>query len=306
MSKAKRHSEIKTIPIDKINILNPRARSKKIFEMITDNIAQVGLKKPITVTTCKSGAAGKEYDLVCGQGRLEAFMACGQTHIPAMVIDATEEQALLMSLVENLARRQHRAPDLLHAIEILRKQGYNIKTISEKTGLTDSYVDGILRLMQQGEQRLMAAVENGQIPLTVAIQIADTPDENIQRLLQSAYESKELRGQRLIQTRRLLEQRKLRGKSFQTSGATSGYNRRPQRAVVSVQDVMKVYQKDVDRKKLLTRKANRTSEHLLLVVMALQKLFKEDHFNVLLKAEKLNTVPKPVSDLLAAKGSSHG
>ena len=302
MTKSKRHSEIKTIPVEKINILNPRVRNKKIFETMTDNISQVGLKKPITVTSCKSGAAGKEYDLVCGQGRLEAFIACGQTHIPAMVIDASEEQALIMSLVENLARRQHRAPDLLNAIEILRKQGYGSSAIAEKTGLKHSYVDGILKLMHQGEERLMVAVENGQVPLTVAIQIADTPDENIQRLLQEAYETKQLRGQRLLQTRRLLEQRKLRGKDFEKSGSRSNYARKPQRAVVSVQDVMKVYRKDTDRKKLLTRKANKTSEYLLIITTSLRKLFKEDHFNTLLKAEKLNTVPKPLSELLTARG----
>lgn len=130
-------SKVTMIEIDKINILNPRLRNKKIFTQVIDNIVQVGLKRPITVTPCNSGTEGKEYDLVCGQGRLEAFLSCGQTHIPAIVIDATEEQALIMSLVENLARRHQRAQDLLQAIEILKKQGYSIREISEKTGLTD-------------------------------------------------------------------------------------------------------------------------------------------------------------------------
>src|ERR1700684_2132725 len=124
MSKNVKAESAQLILIDKINILNPRVRNPKVFKEIATNIAQVGLKRPITVTPCRSGIEGKDYDLVCGQGRLEAFIASGQKEIPAMVIDASEEQALIMSLVENLARRQYRNLDLLQGIEILRKQGY--------------------------------------------------------------------------------------------------------------------------------------------------------------------------------------
>jgi ParB family chromosome partitioning protein len=305
MSKPNPSSEIRMIEIDKINILNPRARNKKIFETIVDNISQVGLKKPITVTACKSGADGKDYDLVCGQGRLEAFVACGQKHIPAMVIDTSEQQALIMSLVENLARRQHKATDLLKAVEILEQQGYSVTKIAEKTGLTYNYIDGILKLMRQGEERLMVAVEKGQIPLTTAIQIADTPDENIQNLLQTAYETKQLRGQRLIHARRLIEKRKLRGKEIK-KGGTGGHSTQRPGEIVSVSDVMKVFQKDADNMRFTAKKAHRASGHLLYVITALRKLSRDSRYNALLRAEKMDTMPQPVSDLLAEGGSFHG
>jgi ParB-like chromosome segregation protein Spo0J len=40
--------------------------------------------------------------------RLEAYRALGQAEIPAMVIDASEEGCLVISLLENIARRQNR------------------------------------------------------------------------------------------------------------------------------------------------------------------------------------------------------
>ena len=40
----------------------------------------------------------------------------GETEIPAIVVDATEADCLVMSLVENIARRQHRAIDLMQEI----------------------------------------------------------------------------------------------------------------------------------------------------------------------------------------------
>ena len=41
------------------------------------NIAELGLKRPITVTR-RDVAEGIRYELVCGQGRLEAYQALGQ------------------------------------------------------------------------------------------------------------------------------------------------------------------------------------------------------------------------------------
>lgn len=193
MSKGKRTSKIQMIPVDKVNVLNPRVRNKKVFGEIADNIEQVGLKRPITVTPCKSGAQGKDYDLVCGQGRLEAFIAHGQEEIPAVIIDASEEDALVMSLVENLARRQHNAVDLLKGIEVLQKNGYSPKEIAEKTGLTHEYVSEIQKLIERGEERLISAVESGQMPLNLAVKIALSPG-NEQHALQEAYENKQLRG----------------------------------------------------------------------------------------------------------------
>ncbi len=303
MSHGKKESKIKMIPIDRINILNPRVRNKKVFADITDNIAQVGLKRPITVTPNRSGS-GKDYDLVCGQGRLEAFMACGQTQIPAIIIEADEEQALIMSLVENLARRQHTALDLLKGIDLLRGQGYDAKQIAAKTGLSTEYVTSVLKLMEQGEERLLSAVESGQLPITVALIIMDSPGDE-QRALQEAYENKELRGNKLIAVRRLIEQRRRQGKLIK-GGGRGGHSKNRKDNQVSARDVMKVYQKEVDRKRLLTRKAENTSSQLLFLTEALRRLFEEEHFTTLLRAEGLDTMPKQLADIMAQKGGSHG
>lgn len=292
-------NKVVMLPIDDINILNPRVRNQKVFSGIIENITKVGLKRPITVTRITSNAHDKKYDLICGQGRIEAFQACGQTHIPAIIIDASQEEALIMSLVENLARRQHRPLDILHGIEVLRLKGYDAKTIAQKTGLTETYTKSVLHLSACGEERLLAAVENGQIPISIAVEIANAPDDE-QGALQEAYENKQLRGTRLIQAKKLLEQRKRHGKSLgQTARSRAGthYERRD----ISSQDVVKIYQKEIDRKRLLTRKANAVSNHLTFITQALRQLTSEDHFITLLKAEGLHTAPKQLADLVEGK-----
>ena len=103
---------IRLIPIELITVIDPRVRNKKIFKEIVSNIAELGLKRPITVSR-REDEDGPRYALVCGQGRLEAYQALGQHEIPAIVVKADTEDCLVMSLVKNLARRQHRAIDLV-------------------------------------------------------------------------------------------------------------------------------------------------------------------------------------------------
>lgn len=115
-----RRQSLENIPIEKINILNPRERNRKIANEIKKNIEDVGLKRPITVSRRLDFTDGKEYDLVCGQGRLEAYIANNQTEIPAIIIDADEEETLIMSLVENIARRNYSPTELLQGIKQLK------------------------------------------------------------------------------------------------------------------------------------------------------------------------------------------
>ena len=198
-----------------------------------------------------------------------------------------------MSLVENLARRQHRAIDLLHDIEGLKRRGYNDTTIAQKTGLTIEYVKAVLRLLQNGEHRLLRAVEANQIPVSIAVDIAAASDSETQAVLQQAYEKKLLRGHKLIAARRLIEQRQRRGKGLRTNVSLNGKRReRP----LSSNALIRAYQEDVDRKRLLIRKAEATRNRLMFVTEAIRKLFVDENFVTLLRAEGLDTLPRNLAD----------
>ena len=186
------------IPINEINVVNPRSRDNVVFKGIISNISNLGLKKPITVARRGESKGNKPYDLVCGQGRLEAFIALGQTEIPAIVKEASKEECFLMSLVENIARRQHSPLEMLREISNLKSRGYNATEISKKIDMAMSYVTGVIHLLKHGEERLLCAVEKGRIPLSVAMKISNTDEEGIQKALCEAYEDKTLRGNRLL------------------------------------------------------------------------------------------------------------
>ena len=203
-------TEATLVGTDRVRVLNPRVRNPGTFADMVENIAKIGLKRPITVTRC-GGTEPQEYDLVCGQGRLEAFVELKQKVIPAIVIDANEADCLVMSLVENCARRQHRPIDLMREIGTLRERGYNDRQIGDKIGVSSDYVGMIAGLLERGEERLVTAVETGLLPLNLAIDISKTDADGGQRALMDAYTQKKLRGKKLAAVRRLIQQRDAQG-----------------------------------------------------------------------------------------------
>lgn len=65
---------------------------------------------------------------------MEAYVALGETHIPAIVVDASEAERLLRSVIENIARRQQRPLELLQDIAVLRDRGIRAIRFADKTG----------------------------------------------------------------------------------------------------------------------------------------------------------------------------
>ena len=291
---------VSMVPIARIEVLNSRDRNMKIFEEIVESIQLIGLKKPITVAERASEDGQPKYLLVCGEGRLNAFRILGETHIPALVVDVSDEDAFIMSLAENIARRGYRPLEILADIELLRERGYTADVIIQKTGLSPKYVRDIVFLLEQGEERLIEGVQRGSIPLTTALEIArasandpqnangEGGESNLGDLLQEAYENGQLKGRQIIEAKRLIEKRQELGPSSpnaaQIKPPTSSYS------------LVRTYQKEVERQRKMVLKAEHAHQRLLLVVQGLKKLFADENFVTLLRAEGLDTLPKYLAE----------
>ncbi len=296
MSGARPSQRIEWIALDRITVVNPRSRNKKTFKEITENIAQIGLKRPITVTR-RIEAEGPFYDLVCGQGRLQAYEALGQVEVPALVVSADAEDCLIASLVENCARRQHNAFDLLQDIGGMRERGHSAAEIARKTGLSAEYVNGVARLIEKGEQRLLRSVESRTIPISVAVEIAEADDHDVQRALQGAYEKGLLRGRKLLAAKRLVEARRRRGKSLASREARHSEK-------LSATALVRAYQEDAERKRDMIRRANMAKDRLMLITEALRRLSKDSHLMEIIKAEKLDIMPEKIAARLGGRASA--
>ncbi|TDX28861.1 ParB/RepB/Spo0J family partition protein [Rhodovulum visakhapatnamense] len=277
-------AEVQTVPIAAITGENPRARSEKTFRATVDSIGKVGLKKPITVARDDT-ASGNACRLVCGRGRMEAYVALGGTHIPAIVVDATEVDRLLRSVIETVARRQQRPLELLQDIATLRNRKYSDQEMAEKTGLSQSCIQETGELIANGEERLPIAVETGQMPLSVALYIIRAEEKDVQKALEAAYASGELRGKKLLEARRLVELRHRHGKK---DGAT-----RTKRSGVRMTSAAMVRADRVgaERQQDMIRRAQATRGHLLFLDAAFQSALGDETFLTLLRAEGLDSLP---------------
>lgn len=282
---------VQDVLLDLIDVLNPRERKQKVFHELVASIRLLGLKKPITVTR-----RGERYLLICGQGRVEAFRALGQRCIPAIVVPSSDEDAFVRSLVENIARRAPRTLEQLEAIRALQQRGYDPQAIARKIGLDATWIKGVLTLLERGEERLLIAVEDQRIPITTAIAIAGAGGEEVQQVLQVAYESGELRGRKLLAARRLIEVRGLYGKASGRVSVTKPKGGRFSSAVL-----VRAYNKEVERQKQLIRKADLVEQRLAFLAAALGGLLKDEHFVDLLRAEGLPTLPKAIDELVRGR-----
>ena len=93
----------RNVPID--DILRSPHQPRKIFDeqelkYLADSIEEVGLLQPITVRKLNN----LQFELIAGERRLRAHQLLGKTLIEAIVLDASDEEASLLTLAENLKR----------------------------------------------------------------------------------------------------------------------------------------------------------------------------------------------------------
>lgn len=281
--------KITLIPADRLRVLNPRTRNPVFFSQLVESIAVVGLKRPISVAYGGKDDGGEWYEVLCGQGRLEALMHLGETMIPCCLFDAPEVDRFLISLTENIARRRHTTEELLNGIHVLRSRGYSSEQIGRKINLDPSYIRGILHLLENGEQRLLHAVEQRVVPIWLAVEISRASNDDVQKALLDAYEQGTLKGEQLLRVRKLISKRQAIGKTFYAKPTVArGDKPTPQK-------LLRIYKTEVRRQQLNIQKARIHEERLLLITSAMRRFLSDEHFRTLLRAEHFSDIPEVIA-----------
>jgi ParB family chromosome partitioning protein len=284
--------EIKTIPISAIRVLNSRTRHKERFRELVASVDHLGLKRPITVNT-QNGA--EEYQLVCGEGRIEAFRALGRTEIPAILIEAPTEDCFLMGLVENLARRHPSAMEVFSEVSRLAKRRYKINEIAAKVDLSPSYVRAVCHLVKHGDRHLLEALDHNLLPPTIALEIAKAENGGAQKLLLEAYAQRPHTSQEIAALRRLAER-------CHVNAVLEG-NRKVPRPTTST--LVRAYRAEIERQHLVAKKAELAHARLAFIAGAFQKLLKERLFTRLLREESLHDIPSQLRREISRQDGSN-
>lgn len=278
-------ADIRMVPMDQIRLVNPRDRNRKRFTQMVENISAVGLKKPVTARLAEDG----KYELVCGQGRIEALQMLGETEIPVVVLNITREELLIMSIIENSARLPVTTMEGMAELAALRDAGASIEAIGRQVGFSGKHVTDLLQLYDHGEERLLHAVQNGAIPLHSAVVIAECQGQPMQEALLRIQQEQQLSIAELRRIRNLMTARKAFGPRQGKTGS---------RPAMTAEGIVRAVKKEQERQRETLKKAQLCEKRLIFVVNALKTLFRDEYFVTLLRAEGLHDLPRYLADAM--------
>lgn len=111
---------------------------------LSESIRRYGILQPLTVRRGDSG-----YELIAGERRLRAARLAGLHEVPCLVAQSDEEKSSLLSLIENLQRRDLHYFEEAEAIaRLIRNYGLSQEQAAERLGKSQSAVANKLRLLR--------------------------------------------------------------------------------------------------------------------------------------------------------------
>jgi ParB family transcriptional regulator, chromosome partitioning protein len=115
------------------------------LQELADSIKQRGVMQPLLVRPLNGTG---RYELIAGERRWRAAKEAGLTQIPALVRDATDQEALEIALIENLQREDLNPIEEARAYEQLATQfKLTQEQIAEKVGRNRATVANAMRLL---------------------------------------------------------------------------------------------------------------------------------------------------------------
>lgn len=131
----------------KPNSEQPRkAFDKEKIAELAASILEHGVLQPIMVRPNKDG---KGYEIVAGERRWRASVEAGLKKVPCLVRELTEEQNMLIALIENMQREDLNAIEEAEAIEkMISRYGLTQEQVSKSLGCSRPYVTNALRLLK--------------------------------------------------------------------------------------------------------------------------------------------------------------
>ncbi len=162
-------TKLARVPIAKIkpSPYNPRHEAIDI-DGLAASIAEVGIIEPLVLNEDprKKGT----FHVTCGSRRLAAAKVAGLTSVPAVILGNIGERGeRVVSLVENLHRRDMTHIEQGEAFLALSKLGMTQMEIAEASGVTDFTVSNKLALVTKLIPEIQEMVHRDQVALVDAV-----------------------------------------------------------------------------------------------------------------------------------------
>jgi ParB family transcriptional regulator, chromosome partitioning protein len=175
-------TELAQLPLDHVhpNPRQPRRRfDQEATAALAESVRAQGLVQPVVV---RSRAAGG-YELIAGERRWRAAVEARLETIPAIVRESGDRDALLLGLVENVAREQLTAVEEARAYALLVDEfELGLGEIAERVGRSKPSVSNRIRLLELPED-VLAMLQRGELTEGHARAVLAVPDHDDRRRL---------------------------------------------------------------------------------------------------------------------------
>ena len=270
------------IPVDKIKVINSRKRDEQQFALNVQSIEANGQLKDIRVNDKFLEKSGF-YELICGEGRLIAHKRLNHSEIRAEIVTCTRKQAYLESLVENLARSRPGTMEFARELKSLHDEGWSYEQIAKIACRTVEYIRQYIRLVENGEERLIQGVEQGVFPISFAVLVASSEDSAIQNVLMDAFDRGIVNCQNFAKARAIINSRQDRRTRKNDRGKPADYT-----VATLTTDIASTTQ----AKESYVREAQDKETRLFALLDGLAELWKDAALLALLESEGLSKRPE--------------
>ena len=271
------------VAIDKVKVPMHRDRESEQFAMNCESIDHVGLMKPIRLNDKFLERTG-QYELVFGEGRILAYQRLGRTEIPAEIVTCTRKEAFLQSLIENLARTKPATMEFARELKRLHDEGWDYGNIARVACKSEGYIREYIRLVEQGEERLIQGVEQGVFPITFATRVAAAENGQIQNVLMDAFDEGIVTSTNFAQARQIIM---MRVRSSKDTKPQDEYNVDQLKADIAAATKAKVS---------YVREAKSKESRFLTLLDGINLLWRDPEFVRLLEEERLAERPALAGD----------
>ncbi|MDQ6674548.1 MAG: ParB/RepB/Spo0J family partition protein [Chloroflexota bacterium] len=190
---------VHSLPTSSIRPSSRNPRHRLDVDELAESLRAHGMLQPIVVRRRGAG-----YELIAGHRRYEAAKRLGWSEIAAMVRDETDEQAYILTLVENLQREDLEPKEEAAALEVLvRERGWSTRQVGEAIKRSPMYVSKRLRVFE--DLALAKPVLGNQLTVSTAEELLRVPEEEREEFVKRAV--KERWGQ--AEARHAVEDRKV-------------------------------------------------------------------------------------------------
>ncbi len=149
------------VPVPVTNIHKSPWQPRRTFaaealQELVDSIREHGVLQPLLVR-----AAGDDYQLIAGERRLRAAREAGLESVPAIVMEVSDQQAVEVTLIENLQREDLNPIEEAEGYQALADQ-FNLtqEQIAERVGKGRATVANAVRLLTLPEPVRAALAAN--------------------------------------------------------------------------------------------------------------------------------------------------